>query len=330
MQYSSPVIIAEFCQNHKGDREVLSDMVWAAAEAGATFAKIQSMLADDLTYRERFETGEWDGERQVTIKRPYQPEYDRLKPMDMSDEDHVWFGEECKQAGIKPLTTVFSRSRIPFISSLDWEAVKIASYDCASLPMLQELKDNFKHLFISTGATYDSEIQKAADLLQGTPFSFLHAVTIYPTPLNEFHLARMEYLRQFTDSVGLSDHSLVARDGIKASLVALSLGANVIERHFSILPADATKDGPVSINPRQLKQLVDFSLMPKEIQAEIVHLEIPEYEQTLGLTRRDLSLAEELNRDYYRGRFASRVGKEIIYNWEDKPVFPVQEMAGEN
>ena len=321
MQLSKPVIIAEFCQNHTGDREVLSDMIWAAAEAGATFAKIQSMLADDLTNRERFESGAWEGERQVTIKRPYQPEYDRLKPMDMSDEDHVWFAEECQQAGIKPLTTIFSRSRIPFIASLGWEAVKIASYDCASIPMLKELKDNFEHLFISTGATYDAEIQQAADLLQGTSFSFLHAVTIYPTPLNEFHLARMKHLRQFTDSVGLSDHSLVARDGIKASLVALSLGANVIERHFTVLAGDATKDGPVSINPKQLKQLVDFSLLPAEIQSEIVRLEIPEYEQTLGDSTRDLSPTEELNRDYYRGRFASRVGKEMVYNWEDKPVF---------
>ena len=321
MQFDKPVIIAEFCQNHKGDRNVLSDMVWAAAEAGASYAKIQSMLADDLTYRERFESGAWEGEQQVTIKRPYQAEYDRLKPMDMSDEDHVWFVEECRQAGIKPLTTIFSRSRIPFIASLGWEAVKVASYDCASIPMLRELKDHFKHLFISTGATYDEEIREAAELLKDTSFSFLHAVTIYPTPLNEFHLVRMEYLRQFTDSVGLSDHSLVARDGIKASLVALSLGAKVIERHFSVLPADQTKDGPVSIDHRQLKQLVDFSLLPPQIQSEFVRLEIPEYEQTLGVSTRDLSPTEVLNRDYYRGRFASRVGQEIVYNWEDKPVF---------
>lgn len=321
MQFDKPVIIAEFCQNHKGDRNVLSDMIWAAAEAGASYAKIQSMLAEDLTYRERFETGAWKGEQQVTIKRPYQAEYDRLKPMDMSDEDHFWFVEECRQAGIKPLTTIFSRSRIPFIASLGWEAVKVASYDCASIPMLRELKDHFKHLFISTGATYDDEIRQAAELLKSSSFSFLHAVTIYPTPLNEFHLVRMEYLRQFTDSVGLSDHSLVARDGIKASMVALSLGATVIERHFSVLPADQTKDGPVSIDHRQLKQLVDFSLLPPQIQSEFVRLEIPEYEQTLGVSTRDLSPAEVLNRDYYRGRFASRVGDEIVYNWEDKPVF---------
>jgi len=320
MQVSEPLIIAEFCQNHKGDRNLLKEMIWEAAGSGATYAKIQSMLADDLTFRERFEDGARDGEKQITIKRPYQPEYERLKPMDMTDADHLWFAEECKRAGILPLTTIFSRSRIPFIVGLGWEAVKVASYDCASLPMLRELKDNFKHLFISTGATYDSEIRQAAELLQGSSFSFLHAVTIYPTPLNEFHLARMEYLRQLTPSVGLSDHSLVARDGIKASQVALSLGASVIERHFTVLPAEATKDGLVSINPQQLKQLVDFSRLNKEQQEDFVHREIPDYEQTMGQSMRNLSQAEELNRDYYRGRFASRVGNGFVYNWEDKPV----------
>jgi N,N'-diacetyllegionaminate synthase len=321
MYFDEPVIIAEFCQNHKGDKSILKDMIWAASEAGAAYAKVQSMLADDLTRRERFEEGVWDGDRQLSIKRPYQAEYDRLKPMDLVDEDHIWFAEECTQAGIKPLTTIFSRSRIPFIASLGWDAVKIASYDCASLPMLRELKDNFKHLFLSTGATYDNEIRQAAELLKGTSFSLLHAVTIYPTPLNEFHLSRMEFLSQFTPSVGLSDHSLVSRDGIKASLIALSMGANVIERHFTILPADATKDGPVSIDPKQLKQLVEFSKLDPKVQAEFIRLEIPEYEQAYGDRTRTLSPAEELNRDYYRGRFASRVNGEVIYNWEDKPVF---------
>lgn len=321
MEFEQAVIIAEFCQNHNGDRQVLKDMVWAAAEAGATFAKVQSMLADDLTRRERFETGSWEEGHQTAIQRPYQAEYARLKPLDLDDDGHAWFSEECRRAGILPLTTVFSRSRIPFIASLDWQAVKIASYDCASLPMLRELKAHFKHLFISTGATFDEEIRQAAQAMQGSPFSFLHAVTIYPTPLNEFHLRRMEWLRQFTPSVGLSDHSLVKRDGIQASQVALSLGAQVIERHFTILPPEATKDGPVSINPAQLKALVDFSHLPRQEQVDFVRREIPDHEQTLGQATRPLSDTEILNRDYYRGRFASRVGSGIVYNWEDKAVF---------
>jgi len=333
---AAPIIIAEFCQNHKGDLALLKEMVWAAAEAGATFAKVQSMLANDLTYRERFETGLWDETgRQLAIQRPYQPEYERLKPMDLTDEMHHIFGEECRKAGIRPLTTIFSRSRIPFVASLGWEAVKVASYDCASLPMLRELRERFQHLFISTGATYDQEIEAAARLLNGHSFSLLHAVTIYPTPLNELHLRRMEYLRQFTPSVGLSDHTLVARDGLKASLAALSLGAQVIERHFTLLDPQATKDGPVSIRPAELKELVQFSRLSLAERQAIVQREIPELSEMLGEIHRPLSHIEELNRDYYRGRFASRLNQppgadlpankdfpgEIVYNWEEKPAF---------
>jgi N,N'-diacetyllegionaminate synthase len=314
-------IIAEFCQNHKGDLTLLKEMVWAAAEAGATYAKVQSMLADDLSRRERFEAGAWEGDRQTAIKRPYQPEYDRLKPMDLSDEAHYLFAEECRKAGIKPLTTVFSRSRIPFLASLGWDAIKVASYDCASLPMLRELKERFPHLFISTGATYNEEIEAAARLLQGHSFSLLHAVTIYPTPLDELHLARMAYLRRFTSSVGFSDHTLVARDGIKAAIVAMSMGAEVIERHFTILDPAATRDGPVSIRPQELKALVDFSRMETGAICEYIEREIPEAGQMVGLEHRPLSHVELLNRDYYRGRFASRVIGEIVYNWEDRQVF---------
>lgn len=314
-------IVAELCQNHRGDLGLLKEMVWAAAEAGATFAKIQSMLADDLVYREKFEQGTWEDGKQTSMKRPYRAEYERLKPMDLSDEAHFLFAEECQRAGIKPLTTIFSRSRIPFIAGLGWEAIKVASYDCASLSMLRELKQRFAYLIISTGATYDEEIEAAARLMGDHPFSLLHAVTIYPTPLDELHLARMEYLRQFTPSVGLSDHTLVARDGIKAAIAAMSLGADVIERHFTILAPEETKDGPVSIRPEELQQLVTFSKMDRADLSEYVQREIPELNQMIGEKHRALSHTEELNRDYYRGRFASHMGDEIVYNWEDRPAF---------
>jgi N,N'-diacetyllegionaminate synthase len=314
-------IIAELCQNHNGDLSLMKEMVWAAAEAGATYAKVQSMLADDLTFRERFEDGRREGDRQVAIQRPYQAEYDRLKPMDLSDKAHGLFVEECRKAGIMPLTTIFSRSRIPFVASLGMQAVKVASYDCGSFPMLRELRERFPYLIVSTGATLDEEIEAAAKVLAGHTFSFLHAVTIYPTPLDELHLRRMAYLRQLTPSVGLSDHTLVARDGIKASVVAMNLGADVIERHFTLLAVDKTKDGPVSIRPAELKQLVELSRMGEIELKEYVRDEIPEYPHMLGVEHRPLSDVELLNRDYYRGRFASRVGSEMVYNWEERPVF---------
>ena len=108
---------------------------------------------------------------------------------------------------------------------------------------------------------------------------------------------------------------------LKAPVVAMSLGADVIERHFTLLAVDKTKDGPVSIRPTELKQLVELSRMGESELHEYVRREIPDYERMLGVEHRPLSDVELLNRDYYRGRFASRAGSEMIYNWEDRPVF---------
>ena len=312
-------VIAECCQNYNGDLNLLKDMIWTAAEAGADYVKIQSIVAEELTYRKRFEAGRVENGVTKVIKRPYQVEYDRLRPMDLCDEDHQWFVEECKKANVKPMTTIFTQSRIPFLSGLDWDAVKVASYDCASLPLVKNLSKHFNHLFISTGATQDEEIQTTAEELKDNSFSFIHCITIYPTPLNEIHLARIDWLRQFSSSVGFSDHSLVERDGLKASIAAIFYGADVVERHFTILPADQSKDGPVSINPQQLKELATFANMPKADINDYIVSQVPEYEIMIGKSSRTLSHEELLNRDYYRGRFASKVDGQTVYNWEELP-----------
>ena len=313
----NPVIIAEACQNHKGDLSILKDMIYAAKEAGADYIKIQSMLADELTQRERFEQGVIENGKVKSMKRPFGPEYERLKPMDLSDEAHVWFIEECQKADIKPLTTIFTYSRIEYLSSLGWDQVKVASYDCSSFPFLRELRKYFKHLFISTGSVNDSEIKETSEVLKGSSYSFLHCVTIYPTPLNEIHLRRIDWLRRFTASVGFSDHTLLERDGLKASFAALYFGANVIERHFTVLDKSSTKDGPVSVNPDQLKELVKFSKLDKEQQKEYINEYVNEYDIMLGVETRELSDQELLNRDYYKGRFAAMINGKCRYNWED-------------
>ncbi len=317
-----PIIIVELCQNHKGNRSLMQEMIHAAKESGATYAKAQTIFSSDLVKRQRFEEGVTNADGTTgTIKRPYDPEFARLNPMDLAEEDYAWFVEECNRAGIKPLTTIFSRNRIPAMTKLPWIEVKVASYDCGSHPMISELVNHFSHPFISTGASYDDEIRKTAEIVKasGKTFSFLHCVTIYPTPLDQLHLNRMEWLRQFTPSVGFSDHTLVARDGIKGAMAALAMGADVVERHFTILPSDQTKDGPVSINPALLKELSDFAALSKEERLAYVKANIPEFEQMLGQPTRELSAAELLNRDYYRGRFAhKREDGKVLWNWSDE------------
>ena len=315
-------VIAELCQNHNGDMGLLEEMVYAAAECGATYAKIQSMRADDLTKRERFENGKVDNGRVLVIKRPHEAEYQRLKPMDISDEYHYRFIEFCRKANIKPMTTVFSRSRVPFVTKLGLDTIKVSSFDCASIPLIKDLLSEGKQrVIVSTGVTFDHEIEATVEVLRGRDFCMLHCVSIYPTPLEHANLNRLGYLRRFTPHVGISDHSNPEHHGVKLSAAAVLLGAKVVERHFTILAKDKTKDGPVSVNPQQLKELVSVSKMEKDELESFVEKFVPEFEIMKGSEARQMSETETLNRDYYRGRFASKANDgSWVYNWEDREV----------
>lgn len=314
-------VIAEFCQNHNGDKELLSEMVHAASEAGARVGKIQTIFADNLTYRPKFETGVQIDGRVMTIQRPYQAEYDRLRKLELDFDAHAAFVELCGRHGLTPMTTCFAREHIESIKRAGFEQIKVASYDCASYPLLRELKEQFDRLVVSTGATYDDEIVTAVRILEGIPHSLLHCVTIYPTPLGQVHLSRMEFLRSLSGSVGFSDHSLVERDGVTAAKAAVHLGAEIVERHFTILPATSTKDGPVSIGASELEDLVRFSALDRESRVNELDERHRGWRACIGEARRLLSHDELLNRDYYRGRFASRrngYGADgMIFNWEE-------------
>nr|AIE90235.1 N-acetylneuraminate synthase (neuB) [uncultured marine thaumarchaeote AD1000_01_F04] len=309
-------IIAELCQNHNGDVNILKDMIWRAADSGASHVKMQTIFSEDLTFRERFEEGITSNGVVKSIKRPYSPEFERLSKLDLGFDTHALFIDECSSAGVIPLTTVFNRRRLESIIELGFKEIKIASYDCASFPLINDLKNKFNHIYVSTGATHDSEIETTADILSDQNFSFLHCVTIYPTPVDKLNLNRIDYLRQFTDSVGFSDHTRSSQHGIDPDIVALWKDADVIERHFTILDSSQTKDGPVSVNPEQLKNIVDYSKYSHDELFKLVE-NIPDYDKMLGSKTHSLSEEELLNRDYYRGRFASKINGKTIYNWEE-------------
>ncbi|MDP3735397.1 MAG: N-acetylneuraminate synthase family protein [bacterium] len=318
-------LIVELCQNHNGDREIFAQQIRAAAENGADIVKMQSMWSEDLRDRSRFEEGETHPDGSVkTIKRPFDAERERLAKLDLTLDDHRFFIEQCVKYGVVPMTTIFARHRVPGVGALPWpeRIVKVASYDCASPALLRELAEYFDRFIISTGATYDEEIEATASLMRelGKEFTFLHCVTSYPNTLEMAHLARMDWLRQHVPQVGWSDHTHVGRDGITAAKVAIMLGADYVERHFTVLAADQSKDGPVSITPKLLAELDRFRRLSSGAQRTEVERDIPLWQTLLGSAERDMTPTELLNRDYYRGRFASPTRDGWVYNWEEIPL----------
>ena len=316
-------IIAELCQNHNGNEKLLNKMVEEAAINGASHVKIQHIYSRNLSFRPIFENGLIIKKKTISIKRPYKNEYNRLKKLEISHKSIKNFIKICKKFNVVPLTTCFAREHVNELSKLGFEEIKVASYDCASYQLLKELKKKFKHIYVSTGATYNYEIINAAKILKNN-FSLLHCVTEYPTDLKNLNLSRLKFLKKLTNNVGYSDHTAPRSVGISPTLLAIYLGSKVIERHFTILNEKDTRDGIVSIYPKELKLIKEFSLKSKIEQLKIIKHLNSNYQVMNGNINKKMSDLEKLNRDYYRGRFCSYVhdkrGKLKIFNWEETPL----------
>ena len=311
--------IAELCQNHNGSYENLKKMTIECAKNGADIIKLQYMTPDKLSFRPQFENGLSKKNKILSIKRPYKIEWDRLNKLVIKKNHLKKFIKLCKSLKKEPAITCFSRQDVDEIKNLGFQTIKIASYDCASFQLLREVKKKFKKIIISTGATYDNEIQKASSILKGKDIVFLHCVTIYPTPLKKINLDRIDFLKKFSKKVGFSDHSLgYIKNRNLASMAAIYIGAEYVERHITIMDKEKTKDGKVSIKPEDIKILKEFSMLTKKKQFSYLKQNFNfNLNQLKGKKFRELSEEEILNRDYYRGRFVSKIKNREIFNWEE-------------
>jgi len=317
------MIIAECCQNHLGDPEILKRMVAEGAQNGATHLKIQGLYHEELNFREQFEE-QRSIEHQASIVRPFAAEVARLKPLTLSFETEKEFVQECNSRGVIPMITVFTHSGLDRAVKAGFRSFKIASYDCASLALISRILPVCDELVISTGATSWDEIAQTAKFvaenkLGGTKIVFLHAVTEYPTDITSVRLLRMTALKQFGFEVGYSDHTAPGTTDLKAAALAIRLGAKAIERHFTILEVGATKDGPVSVNPSQLSLIARmFS------SSEILDEHMPDAQLCKSMLTPLISLdpsdLEIKNREYYRGRVISTLNGVKINSWEDWPL----------
>ena len=313
------IIVAECCQNHNGDFAILKSMVEMAAASGADYVKIQSINSNSLSYRERFELKKPRG-YEGSITRPFAEEKERLSKLDLSFEQQAEFTRLCRKVGVKSMTTVFTHEDVERLANLGFDAIKVASYDCGSLPLIKRLAEHWNRIFISTGASTLEEIMATAELMNTLndriEFHLLHCTTIYPTPPELFNLGKMLGLRLFSENVGLSSHPDHSVLGVLGDLIAIYLGASCVERHYTILPANETKDGRVSMTPEDIRTINDFDNLSRAAQKNQLLDCFPQWQSFLGAMF-DLSEEELANRDYYRGRFCSIKNGNPIYNWEN-------------
>ena len=275
-------IIAEMCQNHNGDMDLLETMVVEAAKNGADICKIQTIEAKHLIYWKEFEDF-----------RPYEKEYERLKSLELSIDDEKKFVAICRQNKVEPMTTIFEHRAHKRFNEIGYKIMKISGYSVQKvLPSIKHF--NFEHLYISTSSMTYREIEWLTKQLKlNLPYrnyTLLNCTCVYPTPLEKLNLQNIEFYRKHfgIKNVGLSDHTNPYEDNLLSSKLAIYQGIDVLERHFTILGKDETRDGKVSITPDMLSELKRFSMLsPKE-----QYNEINEFDET-----------QKFNHHYYRNRF---------------------------
>ena len=248
-------IITELCQNHNGNMDVLRDMIMSAKEGGSDIVKIQSIKADTLTKRNEYETF-----------RKYKDEYERFKTLELTYDNEKEFVELSRSNNLIPMTTIFSTKHHDYYNSVGYGYLKLSGYSMEEFDYGLKLdKFNFKHLVFSTSSLTWEEIKRCVDNLKGIEFTMLNCTCVYPTSLDKLNLQNIPfYKKEFNlDNVGLSDHSNPYEDNLLSSKLAIFQGIDVLERHFTILDKDETRDGKVSVTPEMIVELINFSKLSK-------------------------------------------------------------------
>ncbi len=247
-------IIAEAGVNHNGSLDLAYKLIDAAKEAGADAVKFQSFKAASLVSK-KAEKAEY--QKRTTDSNESQ--YEMIKRLELSFEDHIKLIEYCKSKNIIFLSSPFDLDSIDLLNNLGLDTFKIPSGEIINLPYLKKIGTLNKNAILSTGMADLGEIEDALDILieSGTKkenITVLHCNTEYPAPFEDVNLKAMLTIKNAFDvKVGYSDHTL----GIEVPIAAVALGAGVIEKHFTL---DKNMEGPdhkASLEPQELKLMVE-------------------------------------------------------------------------
>ena len=247
----SPFIIAEMSGNHNQSLERALEIVDAAALAGAHAIKLQTYTADTITMKGAYtihdENSLWNGKE---LHELYQQAYTPW-------EWHQPIFERAKEKGLISFSSPFDETAVDFLETLDVPAYKIASFENTHLPLIRKVAQTGKPIIISTGLSSISDIDETVRLLRKEGcenFILLKCTSTYPATPENTNINTIPHLSNLYNClVGLSDHTM----GIGVSVAAVALGARVIEKHFTLRRADGGVDSAFSLEPEELKALVE-------------------------------------------------------------------------
>jgi len=281
--------MAELSANHNQDFEKAVKIVYAAKEAGANAIKLQTYTPDTITLacdREEFRVSGgtlWDGR---TL-------HDLYAEAHMPWEWQPKLKQLAEQLGMECFSTAFDPIAVDFLEKMNVPAHKVASFEIVDLPLIQKMARTGKPLIISTGMASEEEIAEALQCARqagAKEIALLKCTSAYPAPAEEMNLRTIpEMARRFGVPVGLSDHTL----GIVASVVAVALGACILEKHLTLSRSIPGPDSAFSLEPQEFKSMVE-AVRTAEKALGGVHFGASDKERSSLAHRRSLFVVQDV------------------------------------
>lgn len=245
-------IIAEAGVNHNGRLDLALQLCDAAKAAGVDAVKFQTWKTELIITK-----GTKKAEYQEKNLNNDDDQFTMLKKLELSYDNFQLVKQHCDEIGIKFLSTADETESLDFLVNLGMPFIKLGSGDITNIPYLRSVAKYGMPVILSTGMANLAQVAIAYDTLQEAgvkDISILHCTTNYPCPMNEVNLRAMQTMKEaFKCRVGYSDHTM----GIEVPIAAVAMGAEIIEKHFTL---DQNMEGPdhkASLEPNELKYMVD-------------------------------------------------------------------------
>ncbi len=288
--YEPTYIIAEMSANHGGDFDTAIKIIREAKQCGADAVKMQTYRGDTITLnsdQEDFlipDTSPWKEHKTL---------YSLYETASTPWEWHKELFHEGKKLGIDIFSSPFDITAVDFLEKLNNPVYKIASPEITDIPLLKKVAGTGKPVILSTGVATLEDLNLAVMTLRGAGCEnliILKCTTAYPTPYSEVNLRTIPHLGETFDCItGISDHTL----GIGVPIVAVALGARVIEKHFILSKSDSSVDAFFSLTPDDFKLMVEEVRNIESALGEITYELTPNAKKNMN-GRRSLYASEDI------------------------------------
>ena len=287
------MIIAEAGVNHNGNIAIAKELIDVASNAGADFVKFQTFRAEALVTASAEKAY-----YQKNLTDQIESQFEMIRKLELDRPAHEELIRYCGQRGIQFLSTPFDSESIDLLAELDIPLFKIPSGEITNLPYLRHIGGMGRPVIMSTGMATLYEVRAAMEILleagiEKEDISILHCNTEYPTPMKDVNLRAMLHIRdELCVKVGYSDHTV----GIEVPVAAVALGAELIEKHFSL---DRTLPGPdhvASLEPEELKSMVLAIRNIEEAMGHRVKRPSPSELKNLNIVRKSIVASKAIRK----------------------------------